>query len=137
MKEFLSFEASSLSFVDIGARIKLIFVAGKESGAVAASVYMSYVVAAGRSLSALILLSLLLMQVNNTDLMVSIQPFLGRNDVIVHRSNSMIQASRNVSDWWLSYWVEHLSSEPDANVTSVRGNAYDWLFPSSSSFLFF
>ncbi|XP_062980311.1 ATP-binding cassette sub-family C member 10 isoform X2 [Elgaria multicarinata webbii] len=73
----------------------------KKEGAVAFQVYKAYWVAVGSCLALSILLSLLLMQ-----------------------------ASRNVSDWWLSNWI---SSLPHAENTSVSNLS---VLPSSQLLLF-
>ncbi|XP_052824006.1 ATP-binding cassette sub-family C member 10 isoform X2 [Octopus bimaculoides] len=63
---------------DFVAPSKLVGAEEKETGSVRISVYKTYWKAIGTSLSIIILLSLLFMQ-----------------------------ASRNITDWWLSYWVSH------------------------------
>ncbi|KAJ6651178.1 hypothetical protein lerEdw1_000730, partial [Lerista edwardsae] len=73
----------------------------KKEGAVAFQVYKAYWMAVGSCLALSILLSLLLMQ-----------------------------ASRNVSDWWLSNWI---SSLPHAENTSLRNLT---VLPSSQLLLF-
>jgi len=71
---------------------------GQESGAVRMAVYSTYWHAVGSCLAPAVLLSLLLMQ-----------------------------ASRNINDWWLSYWVTH--SHDQGNTTlqysqTLDGRAY-------------
>uniref|UniRef100_A0A670I1J2 ATP binding cassette subfamily C member 10 n=1 Tax=Podarcis muralis TaxID=64176 RepID=A0A670I1J2_PODMU len=73
----------------------------KKEGAVAFQVYQAYWLAVGSCLALSILLSLLLMQ-----------------------------ASRNVSDWWLSHWISSLPHPENASVTSLPA------LPSSQLLLF-
>uniref|UniRef100_A0A8B9UT98 ABC-type xenobiotic transporter n=1 Tax=Anas zonorhyncha TaxID=75864 RepID=A0A8B9UT98_9AVES len=60
----------------------------KKEGAVAFQVYKAYWLAVGSCLALSILFSLLLMQ-----------------------------ASRNISDWWLSHWISSISQTPNTSVT--------------------
>ena len=72
----------------------------KDVGVVAFSVYQSYWFAVGSILAPLILLSLFLMQ-------GMCVPAFAR--VCMHMTVIIlyITASRNISDWWLAYWISH------------------------------
>ncbi|KAK3750705.1 hypothetical protein QZH41_005748 [Actinostola sp. cb2023] len=73
----------------------------KDEGAVKLHVYGSYWLSFGHCLAISILLSLLLMQ-----------------------------ASRNLSDWWLAYWISHSKTRNDRNITiASRGSAISYSSP--------
>ncbi|NXX28875.1 MRP7 protein, partial [Nicator chloris] len=74
----------------------------KKEGAVAFQVYKAYWIAMGSCLAMSILLSLFLMQ-----------------------------ASRNVSDWWLSYWISSISQTANTSVMACSAS-----LPSSELLLF-
>ncbi|KAG9350239.1 hypothetical protein JZ751_026593 [Albula glossodonta] len=81
----------------------------KQMGVVAWKVYRSYGLAVGTCLTLFILLSLLFMQ-----------------------------ASKNVSDWWLSHWISHLkdSSNTSLSVLIFRDLSYPLLrFPNGMMYL--
>lgn len=74
----------------------------RESGVVKIHVHMNYWKSMGKVIAGLVFLSLALMQ-----------------------------ASRNVSDWWLSYWVEEISGDDNSTVTSTGTNTASMLLLSN------
>ncbi|XP_057315929.1 ATP-binding cassette sub-family C member 10-like isoform X2 [Hydractinia symbiolongicarpus] len=79
----------SSSSKEIAAKGKLVEEEKKEEGYISLNVYKSYWKAVGNSLAASVIMFLLLMQ-----------------------------ASRNVSDWWLAYWISHVKANDNTTVYS-------------------
>lgn len=82
----------------------------KEEGVVRLDVYKSYWIAVGYVLAPTIFISLFLMQGTYYGSIVYISILC------------CIIASRNVSDWWLSYWISHSQSGPPSNISSFNIN---------------
>ncbi|KAG7492992.1 hypothetical protein MATL_G00021320 [Megalops atlanticus] len=77
----------------------------KQMGVVAWRVYQSYLLAMGSCLTFTIFLTLLLMQ-----------------------------ASKNISDWWLSHWISHLKSDYNASLSVLLHRDFSYMllfFPRS------
>ena len=83
----------------------------KEAGVVRMHVYKSYWVAVGSCLAPMVLLALALMQ-------GAIYTYVSLSSV----SDQMFfcSGSRNVSDWWLSYWIKETTSQHTtfSNITN-------------------